>query len=142
MTEAFYPSNEYDSSDEDYRVDRSPEAVIHSQHLTTDEKRALLSSWASDARAVENVPALRRLDDGSLVEIDAVLAALRRLDGIKEQRKPAPFVRRGGQSYRVARHWPARRHDDDDDDPPTAPVALPLPRPAPLADTSALAPAA
>lgn len=60
----------------------SPETVVRSATMTTDEKRALLASWASDARAVQNHPALRRLDDGAVVEIDSILDALRQLDGL------------------------------------------------------------
>ena len=48
--------------------------------LTTAEKRAVLASWISDARAVENAPSLRRLDSGAVVEVDAILQALVLLD--------------------------------------------------------------
>jgi hypothetical protein len=44
--------------------------------LTTAEKKAVLASWISDARAVENAPSLRRLDSGAVVEVDAILHAL------------------------------------------------------------------
>ena len=42
----------------------NPENVLRDVNLTIDEKRELLASWASDARAVPDHPDLRRLDDG------------------------------------------------------------------------------
>jgi hypothetical protein len=39
---------------------RHPEDVLNDDTLDLQEKRAILSSWASDACAVESVPALRR----------------------------------------------------------------------------------
>ena len=44
------------------------------------EKKAVLASWISDARAVESAPSLRRLDSGAVVEVDAILRALVLLD--------------------------------------------------------------
>jgi hypothetical protein len=50
--------------------------------LTTAEKRAILSSWASDACAVESMPALRQiLGSGHVVKFDEVIDALQELDG-------------------------------------------------------------
>ena len=49
---------------------------------TTAEKRAILSSWASDASAVESMPALRQiLGSGHVVKFDEVIDALQELDG-------------------------------------------------------------
>ena len=42
-----------------------PSDVTSNPKLTTAEKRAVLASWISDARAVENAPSLRRLDSGA-----------------------------------------------------------------------------
>lgn len=53
-----------------------PDQVLDHPFMSNEEKRALLSSWASDRRAVENAPALRRLDSGAIVPVDAILAAL------------------------------------------------------------------
>lgn len=53
-----------------------PEQVLHHPTMTDDEKRALLSSWASDRRAIEDAPTLRRLDSGAIVPVADVLAAL------------------------------------------------------------------
>ena len=57
-----------------------PEDVAGDPELTRADKRAILASWISDARAVENAPALRRLESGAVVEADAILQALGSLD--------------------------------------------------------------
>lgn len=58
-----------------------PMDVVDDPDLTLAEKKALLASWASDAQALENQPALRRSDPRrSPVPIDDILAALRHLD--------------------------------------------------------------
>ena len=108
-----------------------PMAVVRDATMTTDEKRSVLASWASDDRAVPDNPSLRRLDNGCLVEIDDVLAALKRLDQLTNRSNPYEWNKR---SYR-RKHWPTfgrlgrRDRDNDDDDPPTpAPAAVP-PRP-------------
>ena len=48
--------------------------------LTIAEKRAILASWISDARAVEDAPLLRRLDSGVVVPLDEIRQALVSLD--------------------------------------------------------------
>lgn len=117
--------------------------MVGSPTLSIGEKRAMLASWASDARAVENSPALRRLDDGTILEVDAVLDALNQLDGTQRTVARLPYrKRRDGPAGALIRLWLSKNRDDDDDDPPTAPAAMPPPRPAPLADTAALASAA
>jgi hypothetical protein len=57
-----------------------PHDVASDPKLTTAEKREVLASWISDARAVENAPALRRLDSGAVIEVDAILRVLVSLD--------------------------------------------------------------
>src|ERR1700746_1976651 len=57
-----------------------PDDVTSDPKLTTPEKRAVLASWISDARAIENAPSLRRLDSGAIVDVDAILQALGSLD--------------------------------------------------------------
>ena len=59
-----------------------PADVVNDPDLTLNEKRAILASWASDACAVESVPALRRSPDkaGRPVAFDDVMDALRALD--------------------------------------------------------------
>lgn len=108
-----------------------PLRVVLDPTLTVDEKRALLASWASDARAVADRPELRHLDDGSLVQIDDITRALKELDVVPASRSVAglrsrPSRRRGPRSKMA---WLWRRHDDDDDDPPTPAPAGVRPRP-------------
>lgn len=59
-----------------------PSDVVNDPDLTVNEKRAILASWASDACAVESVPALRRAptQGGKPVAFDDVMDALRALD--------------------------------------------------------------
>lgn len=100
---------------------------MRNPRLTTAEKRELMARWASDAHAVENMPAFRQLDDGSLVRVDEILVALQSLDG-EDTRIEAPrrtwtaYPRTSGlpSRLRVVRTW-------DDDDPPPPPVAAAFP---------------
>src|ERR1700751_6485951 len=59
-----------------------PAEVVNDPDLTLNEKRAILASWASDACAIESVPALRRAPTkgGRPVAFDDVMDALRALD--------------------------------------------------------------
>jgi hypothetical protein len=59
-----------------------PAEVVNDPDLTLNEKRAILASWASDACAVDSVPALRRAPTkaGRPVAFDDVMDALRALD--------------------------------------------------------------
>ena len=60
---------------------RRPDDVLNDDTLDRQEKRAILSSWASDACAVESVPALRRPPGAAQpVSFDQIMDALRRLD--------------------------------------------------------------
>ena len=63
-------------------VFRHPRAVLAHPGLSRAEKRAVLASWASDARAVESCPTLRCLPGcrAEPVPIDEILAALQALD--------------------------------------------------------------
>ncbi|WP_236960328.1 hypothetical protein [Methylobacterium durans] len=65
-------------------VFRHPREVLAYPNLSRAEKRAILASWASDARAVESCPTLRCLPGcrAEPVPLHAVLAALQALDGI------------------------------------------------------------
>ncbi|WP_246730296.1 hypothetical protein [Nitratireductor mangrovi] len=68
----------------------SPGAVLADETLDVQEKRAILSSWASDACAVESNPALRRQPGARLpVSFDQIMDALCRLDALGSSR-PAP----------------------------------------------------
>lgn len=58
-----------------------PYEVVGDRTLDIQEKRAILASWASDACAVESMPALRKPPGASSpVTFDAVMDALRCLD--------------------------------------------------------------
>ncbi len=64
------------------RYFRHPRDVVGDATLTTAEKRAILSSWASDACAIESMPALRQIPaSGRVVKFDEVIDALPELDG-------------------------------------------------------------
>lgn len=76
-----------------------PRDVLNDPDLTKQEKRAILSSWASDACAVESVPGLRHPSGSkALVSFDDIVDALRSLD---EDPPPRP----GGKAMRLRRRW-------------------------------------
>ena len=57
-----------------------PSDVVSDPDLTLNEKRAILSSWASDACAVEAAPDLRQPTNGPPVKFDEIMDALKSLD--------------------------------------------------------------
>jgi len=67
-----------------------PMAVVDDQDLTLTEKRAILSAWASDARAT----AVNAADNANPVHYDDVMAALRELDRRYGDLKSRPRYRR------------------------------------------------
>jgi hypothetical protein len=69
---------------------QSPSAVLNDPDLESFEKRAILSSWASDLYAVKSRPWLREIPGvrGPL-RVSKILEALRALDGEDE---PAPDI--------------------------------------------------
>ena len=68
----FHPASHYDS----------PADVLNDAELSVDEKRLILSSWASDMYVVESQPALREVPGIShKLLLDDIIAALKRLDG-------------------------------------------------------------
>jgi hypothetical protein len=75
-----------------------PMDVVRDSDLTLYEKRAILSSWASDACAVENIPELRQPFPVATVKFDDVMDALRTLDFELERRvgPTSEFGRRSG----------------------------------------------
>jgi hypothetical protein len=116
-----------------------PRDVTSDSKLTTAEKKAVLASWISDARAVENAPSLRRLDSGAVVEVDAILRALVLLDEQSpDRRENGRRLHPSGRSRSVISRWMKRvslskGSNDNDDDPPPAPAGLGIPfRPKPL----------
>jgi hypothetical protein len=70
------------------QVFQRPTDVLEDPDLTVSEKRAILASWASDACAVEDAPALRRPTHAAPITFDDVMDALKTLDGA-EAEKPA-----------------------------------------------------
>jgi hypothetical protein len=83
-----------------------PSDVVNDPDLTLNEKRAILASWASDACAIDSVPAMRRaLNGGKPVGFDDVMDALRALD------KQAREVAGSDRSRRVLRRRRIVRRD-------------------------------
>lgn len=123
--------------------------VMNDRQLTPIEKRSILASWASDAHAVADMPALRGLDDGRVLNIDDILDALKLIDGNDQptsqiravsHRRP-PFQR--GEP-RIGKRWLsriARRKNSDDDDPPPCPAAVAVPARPSLVEARAPTPA-
>jgi len=86
-----------------------PQDVVDDVELTLDEKRARLSSWASDACAVDAAPAARRAPrSGRTVKVDELLDALCALDRLVRS-PPAT----GGQ-YRVGAKHPTMDGETQD----------------------------
>jgi len=86
-----------------------PRDVLNDPDLTRQEKRAILSSWASDACAVESEPQLRHPPGAAApVSFDDILDALRPLDD------PNPPTRR---SARLRLRWPRRANAATPDQP-------------------------
>ncbi len=56
------------------------EEVLSDPSLTIGEKRATLASWASDARALKDVPSLRKLENGVVIRLEDIFQSLRKLD--------------------------------------------------------------
>lgn len=80
-----------------------PRDVLNDPDLTRQEKRAILSSWASDACAVESMPALRQPPGCKApISFDEIVDALRSLDD-----DPTP-PRPGGVPMRLRRRWGRR----------------------------------
>lgn len=84
----FHPVSHYES----------PDDVLNDVALSTDEKRVVLSSWASDMYVVESQPALREVPGiRHRIRLDDILAALRKLE---DNNDPPP---RGGAAMRLPR---------------------------------------
>jgi hypothetical protein len=84
----FHPVSHYES----------PDDVLNDARLSIDEKRVILSSWASDMYVVESQPALREIPGiPHRLCLDEILAALKQLD---DENDPPP---RGGLAMRLSR---------------------------------------
>lgn len=107
--------------------------VLGDPFLSQAEKRAILASWISDARAFENASALRQLDNGALVRLDDVLQALKSLDHESSGGERPEILKSTPPRMRRKRvlfpRWmgKANRRKDDDDDPPPCPAASAIP---------------
>jgi hypothetical protein len=76
----------------------SPDDVLEDASLSIDEKRVILSSWASDMYVVESRPSLREIPGiPHRLHLDDILAALKQLD---DDTDPPP---RGGLAMRLPR---------------------------------------
>ncbi|EAQ36910.1 hypothetical protein NB311A_07168 [Nitrobacter sp. Nb-311A] len=75
---------------------RSVQTVLKDPKLSSDEKRAILSAWASDMYAVESSPMLRMIPGHTTpLRLSEILSALRGLD----DDDPPP---RGGTAKRIS----------------------------------------
>jgi len=84
-----------------------PRDVLSDPDLTQQEKRAILSAWASDACAIQSLPGMRFPPDAKApVSFDDIIDALKSLDD-----DPPP--RPGGKSMRLRSTWRRRRDQDD-----------------------------
>jgi hypothetical protein len=110
-----------------------PSDVTSDPKLTTAEKRAILASWISDARAVEDAPLLRRLDSGAVAKVDEIRQALFSLDDPELDRKAdGKRLNPSGRRRSVISRWlrrvdPLNGSNDNDDDPPPAPAGFGIP---------------
>lgn len=82
------------------RAFQSPMDVVTDPNMTIQEKRAILSSWASDACAVEAAPYLRKPPSAPIVRFDDIMDALKLLDG-----DIAVKARNSGFTHRARRRW-------------------------------------
>jgi hypothetical protein len=66
----------------------SPADVLHDTALSANEKRIILSSWASDMYTVDSRPALRKIPGiVGAIHLEDILAALRQLDVDEDARR-------------------------------------------------------
>jgi hypothetical protein len=73
-----------------------PREVVDDPTISVSEKRAILSSWASDACAVESMPALRQAPGAQApVAFDEVIDALQKLDHLQDDQARLPVVSPG-----------------------------------------------
>jgi hypothetical protein len=100
-----------------------PEDILGDPTLSRDEKRAVLASWLSDARA-----------NGAFVDVDDLYAALRAVDDFDVGVERGELGRASFTSWhprrrirRIGNIIRRKRNDDDDDDPPPVPALSRLP---------------
>jgi hypothetical protein len=94
MTEPLATDAEVDELLHPSRFYACPADVVADQLLTVAERRAILSSWASDAHAVDSDPPLRRPPSAQMpVTYDEIMDALDQLDRIN-----VPALRRSART--------------------------------------------
>lgn len=110
-----------------------PAEVLDDPRLSTQEKRALLASWESDANAVPHLPALRQLPNGSIVKVDQIFDALKSLDARDDIASTnVSLAALWQRPFRRSQRLPLKtwyrngRGPYDDDDPPPSPVSAPV----------------
>lgn len=82
-----------------------PGDVLRDTRMAISEKRAILSSWASDACAVESMPGLRRPPGLSRpVSFDEVMDALRELDLLEAEGASEGADSRSAEAYSMHHH--------------------------------------
>jgi len=119
-----------------------PDEVVADPRLNRAEKRQLLASWASDARAVQDAPELRQLNNGAVVRVRDIMRALKSLDGsaVSEQTRWSPHRLPSGLRIRFPSRMKSalwRGRPDDDDDPPPCPAMILSPLGGPLSSGAA-----
>ncbi len=67
-----------------------PDDVLNDPEMSKAEKRAILAFWASDANAMEDHPALRKLNNGAIIRVDDILRAMCSLDDDDDDPPPSP----------------------------------------------------
>src|SRR5882757_7465252 len=86
MAIARTPAAEIDALLRPSRAFSHPMDVVRDADLTLYEKRAILSSWASDACAVEDFPEFRQPSGAAKVKFDDIMDALCDLDSELQRR--------------------------------------------------------
>jgi len=87
-----------------------PQDVLRAAHLSQQEKRAILASWASDQYAVESIPALRHYPGSSeAVTLADVMAALKSLDTEEGEVLKTPSKDRSSKRLDLRCFVPIRR---------------------------------
>ena len=87
-----------------------PKDVLRAAHLSQQEKRAILASWASDQYAVASIPALRYYPGSSgVVTLADIMAALKSLDAEEGEEFTTPSNDRSNKRLDLRCFMPLRR---------------------------------
>ena len=113
-----------------HKTFESPRAIVEDAFLSNEQKRELLSGWASDARACADDPTRRKHENGSVAPLADILEALRALDH-KDPPRPrrlSSLVPRRSKLL-MGEYIRVKRRPPDDDGPPPVPARARPPRP-------------